>query len=68
MRPAAACPTSCASTTSPPPTRPLTGHAPRDLDWYATYAALQYAIVFLRTGARAVHFGEIERARRPSTT
>ena len=38
-----------------------TGHAPRDLDWYGTYAALQYAIVFLRTGARQVHFGEIER-------
>ncbi len=37
----------------------LTGYAPRDLTWYATYAALQYAIVFLRTGARSVHFGEI---------
>jgi aminoglycoside phosphotransferase (APT) family kinase protein len=37
------------------------GHAPRDLAWYGTYAALQYAIVFLRTGARAVHFGEMER-------
>ena len=36
----------------------LTGHAPRDLAWFGTYAALQYAIVFLRTGARAVHFGE----------
>jgi aminoglycoside phosphotransferase (APT) family kinase protein len=36
----------------------LTGHALRDLAWYGTYAALQYAIVFLRTGARAVHFGE----------
>ena len=36
----------------------LTAHAPRDLAWYGTYAALQYAIVFLRTGARAVHFGE----------
>jgi aminoglycoside phosphotransferase (APT) family kinase protein len=39
----------------------LTGHTPRDLTWYGTYAALQYAIVFLRTGARSVHFGEVER-------
>jgi aminoglycoside phosphotransferase (APT) family kinase protein len=38
----------------------LTGHAPRDLAWYGTYAAVQYAIVFLRTGARAVHFGEMD--------
>lgn len=38
----------------------LTGHTLRDLTWFGTYAALQYAIVFLRTGARSVHFGEIE--------
>jgi aminoglycoside phosphotransferase (APT) family kinase protein len=38
----------------------LTGHSPRHLAWYGTYAALQYAIVFLRTGARSVHFGETE--------
>jgi aminoglycoside phosphotransferase (APT) family kinase protein len=37
----------------------LTGYTPRDLDFYLTYAALQYAIVFLRTGSRSVHFGEI---------
>ncbi len=37
-----------------------TGHTPRDLDFYITYSAVQYAIVFLRTGARAVHFGEAE--------
>jgi aminoglycoside phosphotransferase (APT) family kinase protein len=36
----------------------LTGHTPRDLAFYGTYAAVQYAIVFLRTGARAIHFGE----------
>ncbi len=35
-----------------------TGHTPRDLDFYLTYAALQYAIVFLRTGSRSAHFGE----------
>jgi aminoglycoside phosphotransferase (APT) family kinase protein len=36
----------------------LTGYAPRDLQWFMVYAALAYAIVFLRTGARSVHFGE----------
>jgi aminoglycoside phosphotransferase (APT) family kinase protein len=37
----------------------LTGHTPRNLDFYITYSAIQYAIVFLRTGARSAHFGEI---------
>ncbi len=37
-----------------------TGHTPRDLAFYGTLAAVQYAIVFLRTGARSVHFGEVE--------
>ena len=36
----------------------LTGVTLRDLEWFLTYAALQYGIVFLRTGFRAVHFGE----------
>jgi aminoglycoside phosphotransferase (APT) family kinase protein len=36
----------------------LTGHSPRDLDWYVTYSCLQLAIVFLRTGQRQVHFGD----------
>src|SRR5437763_2723703 len=38
----------------------LAGHWPRHLDFYLTYAAVQWAIVFLRTGLRQVHFGEIE--------
>ena len=38
----------------------MSGHALRDLDFYLTYAAVQWGIVFLRTGARQVHFGEIE--------
>jgi aminoglycoside phosphotransferase (APT) family kinase protein len=38
----------------------LTGHTLRDLHFYGTYAALQYAIVFLRTGHRQVHFGEVD--------
>jgi aminoglycoside phosphotransferase (APT) family kinase protein len=38
----------------------LAGHTLRDLEFYATYAAIQYGIVFLRTGHRQVHFGEID--------
>ncbi|HEY7072926.1 MAG TPA: phosphotransferase family protein [Acidimicrobiales bacterium] len=38
----------------------LTGHRLSDLAFYGTLAALQYATVFLRTGARSVHFGELE--------
>ena len=38
----------------------LTGHGLRHLEFYLTYAAVQWAIVFLRTGLRQVHFGEIE--------
>lgn len=38
----------------------LTGHSPRDLDWYIVYSALQLGIVYLRTGMRSVRFGERE--------
>jgi aminoglycoside phosphotransferase (APT) family kinase protein len=38
----------------------LSGHTPRDLEWFEVYSALQFAIVFLRTGQRSVHFGERE--------
>ena len=38
----------------------LTGYEPRDLEFYAMYCAIQWAIVFLRTGQRSVHFGERE--------
>jgi aminoglycoside phosphotransferase (APT) family kinase protein len=38
----------------------VSGYEPRDLDWYETYAGLQWAIVYLRTGARQVRFGERE--------
>jgi aminoglycoside phosphotransferase (APT) family kinase protein len=34
------------------------GHTPRDPRWFLAYAAVQYGIVFLRTGQRAIHFGE----------
>jgi aminoglycoside phosphotransferase (APT) family kinase protein len=36
------------------------GHTPKDLDFYTTYCAVQWGIVFLRTGFRSVHFGERE--------
>jgi aminoglycoside phosphotransferase (APT) family kinase protein len=36
----------------------LTGYEPSDLDFYIRYAAVQWGIVFLRTGTRQAHFGE----------
>jgi aminoglycoside phosphotransferase (APT) family kinase protein len=32
-----------------------------DLHWYHVYNATQWCIVFMRTGARQIHFGEVER-------
>jgi aminoglycoside phosphotransferase (APT) family kinase protein len=37
-----------------------TGHTVGDLGFYRVYAALQWGVVFLRTGVRSVHFGERE--------
>ena len=31
------------------------------LDWYHVYNGIEWCIVFMRTGARQIHFGEIER-------
>jgi aminoglycoside phosphotransferase (APT) family kinase protein len=39
----------------------LTGVALGDLHWYHVYNGVQWAIVFMRTGARQIHFGEIEK-------
>ena len=39
----------------------LTGVELGDLHWYHLYNAVQWCIVFMRTGARQIHFGEIER-------
>lgn len=39
----------------------LTGVQVGDLHWYHVYNAVQWCIVFMRTGARQIHFGEIER-------
>jgi aminoglycoside phosphotransferase (APT) family kinase protein len=35
-----------------------TGHAVRDIDFYLTYTAIQWAIVFVLAGLRRVHFKE----------
>ncbi|MBV6759310.1 phosphotransferase family protein [Rhodococcus opacus] len=36
----------------------LTGHTPRDLEYYTTYAALRQATIMLRIQERAIHFGQ----------
>ena len=41
--------------------RELTGVELGDLNWFFAYAAVVWACVFMRTGARRVHFGEIEK-------
>ena len=39
----------------------LTGASLGDLTWYHIYNGVIWCVVFMRTGARQVHFGEIER-------
>ncbi len=39
----------------------LTGVEVGDLTWYQLFAAVIWGVVFLRTSARQIHFGEIER-------
>ena len=34
------------------------GHTPRDLLWYFTYAALRHGIIMARIHRRSVHFGQ----------
>lgn len=36
----------------------VTGHTPRDLDFFIVYAALRHAIVMARIKRRMIHFGE----------
>ena len=38
-----------------------TGKQIGDLTWYHLYNAVQWCVVFMRTGARSIHFGEVER-------
>ncbi|EID13977.1 phosphotransferase enzyme family protein [Mycobacterium xenopi RIVM700367] len=40
--------------------RQLTGVGLADLHWFYVYSGVMWACVFMRTGARRVHFGEIE--------
>ncbi len=40
--------------------RELTGVEVGDLRWFYIFAALQWCVVFMRTGARRIHFGEME--------
>lgn len=39
----------------------LTGVELGDLHWFYAFAAVMWACVFMRTGARRVHFGEVEK-------
>lgn len=43
----------------------LSGVTVGDLTWYQVLAAVQWGIVFLRTSARQIHFGELERPEDP---
>ncbi|MFI1033405.1 phosphotransferase family protein [Streptomyces sp. NPDC020951] len=45
----------------------LTGHTPRDMDFYTLYAALRQAIVMLRVAYRQVYFGEVAVPADPDT-
>ncbi|MRH86641.1 phosphotransferase [Nocardia sp. SYP-A9097] len=41
--------------------RELTGAEIGDLTWYHVHSAVNWGVLFMRTGARSIHFGEIER-------
>lgn len=43
----------------------ITGVEVGDLTWYQIYSGVLWGIVFMRTGARQVHFGEIEKPATP---
>ncbi|WP_183100561.1 phosphotransferase family protein, partial [Nocardioides pelophilus] len=45
----------------------LTGVEVGDLAWFQVLAAVMWGIVFLRTSARQIHFGEIERPEDPES-
>lgn len=42
--------------------RQLTGVDLGDLHWFYVYSGVMWACVFMRTGARRVHFGEVEKS------
>ena len=39
----------------------LTGNELGDLTWYHLYNGVQWCVVFMRTGVRSIHFGEVEK-------
>ncbi|MBV8928840.1 MAG: phosphotransferase family protein [Mycobacteriaceae bacterium] len=45
----------------------LTGAELGDLHWFYVYSGVMWACVFMRTGARRVHFGEIEKPDNPES-
>ncbi|MEB3022695.1 phosphotransferase family protein [Mycolicibacter sp. MYC098] len=45
----------------------LTGVELGDLHWFYVYAGVMWAVVFMRTGARRVHFGEMEKPEDPES-
>jgi aminoglycoside phosphotransferase (APT) family kinase protein len=47
--------------------RRLTGIELGELHWFYVYAGVMWAIVFMRTGARRVHFGEMEMPESPES-
>jgi aminoglycoside phosphotransferase (APT) family kinase protein len=47
--------------------RGLTGVELGDLRWFYAYSGVMWACVFMRTGARRVHFGEIEKPADPES-
>ncbi|MFE5818718.1 phosphotransferase family protein [Streptomyces sp. NPDC056479] len=45
----------------------LTGHTPRDMDFYTLYAALRHGVVMLRIAYRQAYFGEVAVPADPDT-
>ncbi|MEB3032137.1 phosphotransferase family protein [[Mycobacterium] nativiensis] len=45
----------------------LTGVELGDLHWFYVYAGVMWAVVFMRTGARRVHFGEMDKPEDPES-
>ena len=39
----------------------VTGKELGDLTWYHLYNGVQWCVVFMRTGVRSIHFGEVEK-------
>lgn len=46
--------------------RELTGVELGDLNWFYVYCGIMWACVFMRTSARRIHFGELERSDDPN--